>query len=141
MIRTKGPAIRRAFLSAAFLPLLMAAVPAASQCPPADRISVSMETIFRKKVQVKKVRPSPLDGICEIFVSVQGRTSIIYSDGSGRFFITGNIIDAEDRLDLTREAMAEFNRFTPEEMKKVESLTALTLGTSGPAVYFVTDPM
>ena len=50
-------------------------------------------------------------------------------------------LDTEQGRDLTREAMAKFNRFTPEEMKKLESLTALTLGKSGPPVYFVTDPM
>jgi thiol:disulfide interchange protein DsbC len=112
----------------------------AAGCPSEDTVVAAMEKSFRKKVQVRRIRPAPVEGLCEIIVLVQGRSSIVYSDGSGRYFVTGQIIDAETRQDLSRAALAEFNRFTPEEMEKLESLTALTLGDSGPEVYFVTDP-
>ena len=86
------------------------------------------------------MQPAVLEGLCEIVVSVGGSPSIIYSDSAGRYFLTGQIIDTEVQLDLTREALADFNRFAPEEMEKLASLTALTLGEGETEVYFVTDP-
>ena len=100
----------------------------------------NLEKAFRRKVQVQRVQPAPVEGLCEIVVSLQGRSSLIYSDGSGRYFVTGQIVDSETRQDLSREALAEYNRFTPEELQHLESLTALTVGERGPVVYFVTDP-
>jgi hypothetical protein len=112
----------------------------AAGCPSEDTVVAAMEKTFRKKVEVRQIRPAAVEGLCEVIVLVQGRSSIVYSDSNGRYFVTGQVIDSETRQDLSRAALAEFNRFTPEEMEKLESLTALTLGNSGPEVYFVTDP-
>jgi hypothetical protein len=139
---TKAGKITGAILLTAALGmvLLPARGAGAAGCPSEDTVVAAMEKAFRKKVQVRQIRPAPVEGLCEIIVLVQGRLSIVYSDGGGRYFVTGQIIDSETRQDLSRAALAEFNRFTPEDMKKLESLTALTLGDSGPEVYFVTDP-
>ncbi len=110
-------------------------------CPEPEEIARVMGNLSQNKVEVKKVRPGAVAGLCEVYLTVEGKGTIVYSDPVGRFIITGRILDTEEGRDLTREAMAKFNRFTPEEMKKLESLTALTLGKSGPTVYFVTDPM
>ncbi len=110
------------------------------QCPPADELARSVEQSFRRKIEVKRVQPAAVEGLCEIVVSLRGSPSIIYSDRSGRYFLTGQIIDTEAQEDLTRAALAEYNRFTPEEMKELESLTALTLGTGEAEFYFATDP-
>jgi hypothetical protein len=110
-------------------------------CPEPEEIVRVMSKLSQNKVEVKEVRPGAVAGLCEVYLTVEGKGTIIYSDPVGRFIITGRILDTKEGRDLTREAMAEFNRFTPEEMKKLESLTALTLGKSGPSVYFVTDPM
>ena len=110
-------------------------------CPEPEEIARVMGKLSQSKVEVKDIRPGDVAGLCEVYLTVEGKGTIIYSDSAGRFIITGRILDTKEGRDLTREAMAEFNRFTPEEMKKLESLTALTLGKSGPPVYFVTDPM
>ena len=112
-----------------------------AQCPEPGEMARIMGKLSQGKVEVNEVRPGEVAGLCEVYLTVEGKGTIIYSDSVGRFIITGRILDTEQGRDLTREAMAKFNRFTPEEMKKLESLTALTLGTSGPTVYFVTDPM
>lgn len=109
-------------------------------CPPAGELAASIEQSFRRKVEVKRVQPAAVEGLCEIVVSLRGSASIIYSDRTGRYFLTGQIIDTEVQQDLTREALAEYNRFSPEDMKKLETLTALTLGTGEADFYFVTDP-
>ena len=112
-----------------------------TKCPSPEEIARVMGKLSQNKVEVKEVRPGAVAGLCEVYLTVEGKGTIIYSDPVGRFIITGRILDTKEGRDLTREAMAKFNRFTPEELKKPESLTALTLGKSGPAVYFVTDPM
>lgn len=125
---------------AALVCLLLPAVGYAAGCPTEDVITENLEKTFRKKVQVKRVQPASLEGLCEVIVSVQGQTSLIYSDSSGRYLVNGQIFDSETRQDLSRAAMAEYNRFTPEEVEQLASLTALAVGESGPVVYFVTDP-
>ena len=112
-----------------------------AQCPEPEDMARIMGKLSQSKVEVSEVRPGEVAGLCEVYLTVEGKGTIIYSDPVGRFIITGRILDTEQGRDLTRESMAEFNRFTPEEMKKLESLTALTVGKSGPVVYFVTDPM
>jgi len=113
----------------------------AAKCPTPEEITRVMGKLSQNKVEVKEIQPGAVAGLCEVYLTVGGKGTIVYSDPVGRFIITGRILDTEKGSDLTREAMAKFNRFTPEEMKKLESLTALTLGKSGPTVYFVTDPM
>ena len=110
-------------------------------CPEPEEIARVMGKLSQNKVEVKEVLPSVVAGLCEVYLTVDGKGTVVYSDSVGRFIITGRILDTEQGRDLTREAIAKSNRFTPEEMKKLESLTALTLGKSGPPVYFVTDPM
>ena len=133
------PKFLRAAL-AAVLALCLSPVPGIAGCPTGESVAASLEKAFRKKVQVKRIQPSPVENLCEVVVSLQGRVSLLYTDASGRYFVTGQMVDAETRRDMSREALAEFNRFTPEEMEQLETLTALTYGESGPAVYFVTDP-
>lgn len=120
---------------------MMACGAAAAECPPAVDIAKNVQKIFRKKVQIKEISPSAVDGLCEIVVTLQGKHNIIYTDSTGKYLLTGSLIDSETRKDLSREKLTELNRFSPEEMKELASLTALTLGESGPEVYFVTDPM
>ena len=130
-------------LSAALVGLTCLLLPAAGNaagCPAEDVIAANLEKTFRKKVEVKRVRPASVEGLCEVIVSVQGKASLIYSDSSGRYLVNGQIYDSEILPDLSRTAMAEYNRFTPEEVEKLASLTALSMGESGPVVYFVTDP-
>lgn len=131
------------FLPAVLVGLVCLLLPAAGNaaaCPAEDVIVANLENTFRKKVEVKNVQSAAVEGLCEVIVSLQGKSSLIYTDSSGRYLINGQIYDSETRKDLSRAALAAYNRFTPAEMEKLASLTALTVGESGPVVYFVTDP-
>lgn len=137
----------RRFIAAAFLVAALAspgAAGAADGCPSAEKFAETITATFRKGIVVKEVGPGPFGGLCEVVINFNGRTDILYSDTSGRYFVTGRsvgIVDAETKANLTRIRLNEFNKFTPEDMEKVASLTALSMGTKGPVVYFVTDPM
>ncbi len=112
----------------------------AQECPPAEKVATVLEKAFKQKVEVREIRPAAVEGLCEVLLMVKGKNNIIYTDPGGRYVISGQVLDAEKGRNLTRDALAELNRFTPKEMAKLASLTALTLGDRGPEVYFVTDP-
>jgi thiol:disulfide interchange protein DsbC len=125
-------------------PLLSLALPAAAlaQCPNAEQVSKAMQEVFKRPgIEVMKISPAPLKGLCEVQVGFQGRPNVLYTDATGAFFVTGHIIDAKNGVDLTEETLSALNSIPPEEMKKLDALVAMTVGTKGPGVYFVTDPM
>ena len=130
---------RRALI--ALLPLLAVPVSARAQCPSAEQLSGSIQEVFKRPgIEVKKVSPAPLKGLCEIVVTFQGRQNVLYSDATGGYFVTGHLLDVRGGKDLTEETLSALNSLSPEEMKKVDALVAMTVGTKGAPVYFVTDP-
>ena len=130
---------RRALLASA----LGLALPAAAwaQCPSADQVAKTMLEVFKRPIDVKKVSPSTLKGLCEIQVSFQGRPNVLYTDTTGAYFVTGHLIDTKTGQDLTEETLGALSSLSTEEMKKVDALVAMTVGAKGKPVYFVTDPM
>jgi thiol:disulfide interchange protein DsbC len=129
----------------ALVPALAFPLAAAAQCPPADQVGAAIQRVFKppveRKIEVKKVVPTPMKGLCEVQVSVQGRPNLLYTDATGAYFVSGHLFDMASGKDLSEESLAVLNAFTPAEMERASALTALTLGTKGPVVYFVTDPM
>ncbi|HWR96948.1 MAG TPA: disulfide isomerase DsbC N-terminal domain-containing protein [Candidatus Methanoperedens sp.] len=133
------PAARRALL--ALLPALAFPAAAGAQCPTAAQASASIQELFKRPgIEVKKVTPAAIKGLCEVVVSLQGRPNILYTDATGSYFVTGHLIDVKSGKDLTEETLSALNSLSAEEMKKVDALVAMTVGTKGPFVYFVTDP-
>ena len=100
-----------------------------------------IQDVFKRPIEVKKVSPAPLKGLCEVQVSFQGQPSILYTDATGAYFVIGPLIEAASGKDLTEETISALKSLSPEDMKKVDALVAMTVGTKGPAVYFVTDPL
>lgn len=139
---------RRVLLASALGLALPGAVFA--QCPTAEQVSKKLEEVFKQPgIQVKKVQPAAVKGLCEVQIVAQRQGSVLYTDAAGaHFIVNGIVIDIKNGRNLTAESvgalneeLAALNVIPPEEMKKVEALVAMTVGTKGPAVYFVTDPM
>ena len=114
-------------------------VAAFAQCPTADQVGKTIQDVFKRPIEVKKVAPAPVKGLCEVQVSFQGRPNVLYTDTTGAYFVTGHLIDAKSGKDLTEETLSALNSIAPEEMKKIDGLVAMTIGKGKP-VYFVTDP-
>ena len=129
---------RRALLASALWLALPAS--AVAQCPSADQAGKTIQEVFKRPIDVKKITPAALKGLCEVQVSFQGRPNVLYTDSSGAYFVTGHIIEAASGKDLTEETLSALNSLSTEDMKKVESLVAMTVGAKGKPVYFVTDP-
>jgi thiol:disulfide interchange protein DsbC len=130
---------RRALLAAA----LGLALPAAAfaQCPSAELVGKELQDVFKRPIEVKKVSPATVKGLCEAQLSFQGRANVLYVDTTGAYFVTGHIIEAASGRDLTEETISALSSLSAEDLKKVDELVALSVGTKGPKVYFVTDPL
>jgi thiol:disulfide interchange protein DsbC len=130
---------RRALLAST----LGLALPAAAfaQCPTADSVGKQMQEVFKRPIEVKKVSPAPVKGLCEVQVSFQGRPNVLYTDATGAYFVTGHLIDAKSGQDLTEETLGALSSLSQDDLKKIDTLVAMTVGTKGKPVYFVTDPL
>ena len=131
--------LRRALLASA----LGLALPAAAfaECPAPDLVGKKIQEIFKRPIEIKKISPAAVKGLCEIQVSLQGQPSVLYTDAAGAYFVIGPLIEIASGRNLTEETISELKSISPEDMKSVDALVAMTVGTKGPSVYFVTDPM
>ena len=131
--------IRRALLASA----LGLALPAAAfaQCPSAELVGKQLQDVFKRPIEVKKVSPAPVKGLCEVVVSFQGRPNVVYTDATGAHFVTGHVVEVASGRDLTEETLSALSSLSAADMKKVDALVAMSVGTKGPKVYFVTDPL
>ena len=130
---------RRALLASA----LGLALPAAAfaQCPTAELVGKELQDVFKRPIEVKKVSPAVVKGLCEVQISFQGRANVLYVDTTGAHLVTGHVIEAASGRDLTEETIGALSSLSPEDLKKVDALVALSVGTKGPKVYFATDPL
>jgi len=113
----------------------------AFSCPTKDAVKKAAKNTFKRDLEVVEVTPGPMPGVCQAQVKLQGQNRILYTDEAGKFLIAGQIFRVSDGVNLTRQNLAEMNRLTKEEMEKLKSLTAFTIGSGKKVVYFVTDPM
>lgn len=114
--------------------------PAFSQvCPSVDAVKKTVAKVFKRELDVEKISPSVVPGLCQAVVKHKGQSRMIYTDTKGEFLIAGQVFTA-DGLNLTAEAVKELNRFTLAELAKLNDLSAFTVGSKGKTVYFVTDP-
>jgi len=116
-------------------------VMAKGNCPGKDKVSVIMQRLFRRAVQVESVKESVIKGVCEAVLTLRGQKRIIYLDSKGKYVLNGQIYRVADRTNITRETIQDLNKFTPSQMKILDSLVAFEKGEGKKTVYFVTDPV
>jgi len=109
-------------------------------CPSVTAVHDGIKKVFNRDFQVNEVVVSPIPGICEAHVLVQGRYNILYVDKTGRYFLAGNLIEVASGKNLTREKLQALNKLTSDDIKKLKDLVAFTLGKKGPEFFYVTDP-
>ncbi len=113
---------------------------AGKTCPSKDKIQKAIKDTFHRPITVVEIKPSPMPGLCQVQVQIQKQNRLIYSDAKGDFLVAGQLFSTKDARNLTRETMMEINRLSKEEVKKLDSLAAFTVGEKGKTIYFVTDP-
>ena len=118
---------------------LAGAVQVSAQCPTPDKIQGPLKKLF-PNVELGAIQPSEVKGLCQVQVKLGAQIRLLYVDGSGDFFLAGNLIEAKSGRNLTMEATQLLNRLGADDLRQLESLTAFTLGKGDKVVYFVTDP-
>lgn len=118
---------------------------ALAQCPSKGDLEKALEPLSKgEKLEIKKIGPSPVKGLCEVQFKGNRGYGVVYVDEKGDFFFSGEIIDVKNRKSLTRELMTELNAPAPlaaADLQKAASLAAIAVGKGEKVVYFVTDPM
>ncbi|MEA1992186.1 MAG: DsbC family protein [Thermodesulfobacteriota bacterium] len=112
----------------------------AAACPSKETTQQKVVETFKKNINVIKIQPSAVPGLCEVQINFKSQNRILYTDQKGKFLITGVIFRNSDGTNITKEAIDELNRFSDSDIKRLEDLTAFTVGSKGEIVYFVTDP-
>ncbi|RPH90455.1 MAG: DsbC family protein [Desulfobacteraceae bacterium] len=110
-----------------------------AQCPTLDKIKDPLKKLF-SNVEPGAIQPTEVKGICQVQVKLGGQIRLLYVDGSGEYFLAGNLVEAKSGRNLTMEATQLLNRLGPEDLRQLEALTAFTLGKGDKVLYFVTDP-
>ncbi len=106
---------------AACLALAAAASPAAAfpaaknnpgQCTECHKLTpAEAQEVLKTLVDsVVAVRPSEVPGLWAVDVEKQGRKLPVFLDFSGRYLVTGDVIDLQSMESLTRERMVDLNR-------------------------------
>ncbi|NDY42219.1 DsbC family protein [Dissulfurirhabdus thermomarina] len=119
------------------------AAPAAAEtlCPQPAAVRDSLQKAFNRPMTLLSITAGPVEGLCELRVSLNGAKRVLYIDSAGRHLISGQIYDTATGENLTRTAVNDLNRFGPGEMKRLEELVGFRFGKAGaPALYLVTDP-
>jgi thiol:disulfide interchange protein DsbC len=118
---------------------LAGTVQVSAQCPTPDKVQGSLKRLF-PNTEPGAIQPSEVKGLCQVQVKLGPQIRLLYVDGSGDFFLAGNLIEAKSGRNLTMEATQLLNRLGAEDLHQLEALTAFTLGKGSKVLYFVTDP-
>lgn len=110
-----------------------------AQCPAPEQIQANVKKLFQN-AQITTITPAQINGLCQVQVKLGAQQRIVYVDAAGKYFLAGNLVEADTGKNLTMEAIQVINRIPPEEIRQLASLTGLTLGRGAKAVYLVTDP-
>lgn len=135
---------RPCFLAATVVLLASACTPqAVSAAPPAD--AAAAEKAIRTRIQdsygsqgigIISIASSPVAGIYEVYLS---GNQLVYMSADGRHMFTGDLIDTEQRKNLSETRRSELNRVDYTALPLEQSITEVR-GSGRLKVAVFTDP-
>jgi len=111
-------------------------------CPKIDSIQKSLDSI-QPGIKVETIKSSPVEGLCEVVVNLPNEEKgLFYTDSTGKYIITGSIVEMNTLKNLTQEKLRDLNKkvLSKEQLSKLDKMVDFTYGDSKNVVYFVTDP-
>ncbi len=89
--------------------------------------------------EVVSVKAAEIPGFIQVGMKMQGQTVPLYIDQSGTYLFSGNVIDLQQRKNLTEE---HFRALNPIDLSQIPLDDALTLGQADAAQQIIvfTDP-
>jgi len=120
--------------------ILLACQAMCDSCPSEKDLLERIQPIVKRDIEIRGIRPTAYKGLCEIHVRIGGRDNIMYTNSDNEFFVFGQLIESKTGENLTREALEKYTKLSPNEIKKLKSYTAFSIGKGPVEVYYVTDP-
>ncbi|MEO0279047.1 MAG: DsbC family protein [candidate division WOR-3 bacterium] len=113
-----------------------------ASCPSTSKIRENLRPVLKDySLEVVSVVPvKEIEGICEVFVKIEGESRIFYIDKSARFLLTGTLIDLVEGVNLTRERMYQLDVVTSDYLKELSKLVSFEYKKGPKYIYFITDP-
>jgi thiol:disulfide interchange protein DsbC len=74
--------------------------------PTLDKVKAGLKKTLGDRVDIKGVEASPVPGLYEVNLGPQ----IIYTDASGRYILSGELIDTQTGTNLTEARLADLNK-------------------------------
>jgi len=109
-------------------------------CPSSKAFLETIQSVLKRDVEVRGIRPAAFNGLCEIHVRISGRDNILYTNPGSEYLFFGNLIESKTGKNLTRNALEQYTRLTPDALKRLYSLTAFTIGKGPVELFYATDP-
>ena len=113
-----------------------------NNCPKKEDIEKNLN-IIKQGLSIEKVEESPIPGLCEVIVNLPNtQKGIFYIDSTGRYIVSGSILDIKTFKNLTQEKLQAINKriLSKEALSKLDKMTDIVYGNSKNVVYFITDP-
>ena len=111
--------------------------PISSGMTPAEALNALKDII--PEVKVLEVHATPIQGLFEVAIESKGKKGIIYLDSSGKYLISGSIIDIATKQNLTQERSAEINKVNVAEIPLDDALVMGDKNALKKVIVF-TDP-
>lgn len=94
-----------------------------------------IEPKLGKNAKIDSVTKTPYSGLFEVHVGAE----IIYTDKDAKYFIVGNVIDAESSTNYTKQRIDEFNRINFADLP-LESALKMVKGNGKRIIATFEDP-
>ena len=117
-------------------------VNSSQNCPKIDLIQKGLDAI-QPGIKVESIKSSPVEGLCEVVVNLPNEEKgLFYTDFTGKYIITGSILEMKTLKNLTQEKLQDLNKkiLSKEQLSKLDKMVDFTYGNSKNIVYFITDP-
>jgi thiol:disulfide interchange protein DsbC len=109
-------------------------------CPTTVQVQQSVQSIMKRDVEIRGIKPTSFKGLCEVHVRISGRDNILYTNSDSEFLIFGHLIQSNTGENLTKKALEEYTRLSPNDVKQLKSYTAFSIGKSKVELFYITDP-
>ncbi|MBJ9957371.1 DsbC family protein [Acinetobacter courvalinii] len=100
--------------------------------------SKTLEQNFKKnypEIAVKSVSPSPLPGIYEVYAAGK----MIYTDETAKYLFFGNLLDVQNKKNLTEERLAELSKIDVKQLPLDQAIKYVK-GKGERTLYVFSDP-
>jgi len=113
-----------------------------NECPKKEDIEKKLN-IVKQGLSIKKIEKSPIPGLCEVIVNLpDNQKGIFYIDSTGKYIVSGSIIELKTFKNLTQKKLQAINKrvLSKEDLSKLDEMADIVYGDSKNVVYLITDP-